>query len=69
MNESQAKHQLARMRRSFTSGSVLHLLAELHRDMAEAAQQADDASAYRQHKSVEQALIVMGMGIDAAIPA
>ncbi len=69
MNENQAKRQLARIRRSFTSGSVLHLLAELHREIAEEAQQADDAATYHRHKSVEQALIVMGMGIDAAIPA
>ena len=66
MNESQAKRQLARMRRSFTSGSVLHLLADLHGEIAEEARQADDASTFRQHKSIEAALIVMGMGIDAA---
>jgi len=69
MNESQAKRQLARMRRSFTSGSVLHLLAELHREIAEEAGQADDASAHQRHKLVEQALIVLGMGINAALPA
>ena len=68
MSERQAKGQLARMRRSFTSGSVLHLLAELHGEIAEEARQADDASAYQRHKSVEQALTVMGMGIDAALP-
>ncbi len=69
MNESQAKRQLAKMRRSFTSGSVLHLLADLHGEIAEEARQADDASTFRQHKSIEAALIVMGMGIDAALPA
>jgi hypothetical protein len=68
MNESQAKRQLARMRRSFTSGSVLHLLAELHGEIAEEARQGDDASVYQRHKCVEQALVVMGMGIDAALP-
>jgi hypothetical protein len=69
MNESQAKRHLARMRRSFTSGSVLHLLADLHREIAENARQADDVATYCKHKSVEQALILMGMGIDAALPA
>jgi hypothetical protein len=68
MNERQAKRQIAKMRRSFTSGSVLHLLADLHREIAEEARQADDAATYRQHKLVEQALIVMSMGIDAALP-
>jgi hypothetical protein len=38
VKKSQSKRQLARMRRSFTSGSVLHLLAELHREIAEEAQ-------------------------------
>jgi hypothetical protein len=40
MNERQAKRQIAKMRRSFTSGSVLHLLADLHREIAEEARQA-----------------------------
>jgi hypothetical protein len=69
MNESQARRQLAKMRRSFTSGSVLHLLPDLHGQIAEEARQADDAATYRHHTLVEQALIVMGMGIDAALPA
>ena len=68
MNEKQAKRQLERMLHSFTAGSVLHLLADLHRDAANQARQADDAKTYRQCKLVEQALVVVGMGVDAAQP-
>jgi len=69
MNEKQAKRQLARLLQSHTSGSVLHLLADLHRENADKARRADDAVKYRQHKLIEQALIVVGMGVDAALPA
>jgi phosphoglycerate dehydrogenase-like enzyme len=69
MNEKQAKRQLAKLLRSYTSGSVLHLLADLHRDTAEKARRADDAVTYGQHKLVEQTLVVVGMGVDAALPA
>lgn len=68
MNEKRAKRQLERMLRSFTAGSVLHLLADLHRDAADQARRADDAKTYCQCKLVEQALVVVGMGVDAAQP-
>lgn len=68
MNERQAKRQLERMLRSFTAGSVLHLLADLHREAADQARQADDAMTYRQCKLVEQTLVVVGLGVDAARP-
>ena len=61
MNESQAKRQLAKMAGHSPRASVLHLLADLHGEIAEEARQADDASTFRQHKSIEAALIVMGM--------
>jgi hypothetical protein len=69
MNERQAKRQLARMRQSFISGSALHLLADLHGIIAEEAWQAEDTSTYRQHKMVEEALVVVGMGLDGTLPA
>lgn len=68
MNEKQAKRQLERMLCSFTVGSVLHLLADLHREAANQARQADDSIAYRQCRLVEQTLVVVGMGVDAARP-
>ncbi len=68
MNERQAKRQLERMLRSFTAGSVLHFLADLHREAANEARQADDAMTYRQCKLIEQTLVVVGMGVDAARP-
>lgn len=69
MNEKKAKRHLKRMLRSFTAGSVLHLLADLYRQSAEEARQADDARTYRQCKLVEHALVVVGMGVDAASPS
>jgi hypothetical protein len=65
VTEAVAKKQLRRMLWSLTPGSVLHLLAELHREVAE---QADDDSKRRQLLAVEAALFVVGLGIDAALP-
>ena len=42
MNESKLKEQLRRMLGSLTAGSVLHLLAELFREEAEAARRNGD---------------------------
>lgn len=68
VSEKQSKRQLQRMLGAFTAGSILHLLADLHRDAAREARRAGDAKAYRQCKTVEHALFVTGMGIDAASP-
>lgn len=69
MDEQQAKTHLTDMLQSYTAGSVLHLLADLYQDSAEQARQDGDAVLYRQCKTVEYALIVVGMGIDAACPS
>jgi hypothetical protein len=53
---------------SFTAGSVLHLLADLHRDAAERARRADDVTAYRKNRLAGQALIVVDTGLDAECP-
>ena len=66
MTEGQAKTYLAEMLDSFTVGSILHLLADLHRDAADEARQNDDAIAFEQARLVEHTLVVVGMGIDAA---
>jgi hypothetical protein len=68
MTEDQAKKQLGRMVRSFTTGSVLHLLAEVCRESADAARRAGDDRRNEQLRAVEAALIVMGYGVDAACP-
>lgn len=62
MNEEQAKRQLKRMLRKFSPGSILHLLADLFR---EAAAEGKDVV---RSKRVEEALYVVGLGIDAALP-
>ena len=68
MKEAQAKKQLKRMLRSLTAGSILHLLAEIFKESAEEAQEENDPVSHRQFKLVELALIVVGMGVDAANP-
>lgn len=68
MTEAEAKTHLAQMLDSFTTGSILHLLADLHRDAADEARQNDDAIAFEQARLVEHTLVVVGMGIDAARP-
>jgi hypothetical protein len=68
VTETQAKRLLTRMLSSFTSGSVLHLLADLHRDAAERARRTDDVTLYRRNRLAEQALIVVGTGLDAECP-
>lgn len=69
MTEKQAKRQLEEMLKSYTAGSVLHLLGEIDREAAEQARQGDDSTAYQQAKSVEQTLFVLGLGVDAACPS
>jgi hypothetical protein len=68
MREHRAKKHLQIMLRSFTPGSVLTLLADLYRETAEDARRDNDESAYRQCRLVESALVVVGLGIDAACP-
>ena len=69
MSEEEAKQHLTEMLEQFTLGSVLHLLADVQRYAAEQARLADDAIAFEQAKMVEHTLIVVGMGIDAAMPS
>lgn len=68
MDETKVKRQLERMLRSYTLGSVLHLLADLHRQAADEAQEADEVQRYLQHKTIEHVLFVIGLGVDAALP-
>ncbi len=68
MTEAKAKKHLGTMLRSFTGGTVLHLLAELFQQMAEDARRNGDDTAVKQFQEVAAALFVVGLGIDAACP-
>ena len=57
MTERRAKKQLSKMLRSYTPGSILHLLADLHRASAERAERAGDPQASEQCRLVEATLI------------
>ena len=68
MTESQIKTQLKAMMVARTPGTVLHLLGEIFRERADAAQRGNDPGAHERAKNVESALFVVGMGVDAAYP-
>lgn len=68
MTEKRAKAQLRRMLAGLTAGSVLHLLAELFAEQAEAARRGGDDLAAEQCGNVAATLAVVGLGIDAACP-
>ena len=69
MTEKQAKKQLTRMLDDYTVGSVLHLLADVVGKSAEKAKVQDDVREFDRCKTVENALFVVGLGIDAARPS
>ena len=68
MTEKEAQRQLRRMLRSYTPGSILHLLAEAFRAHAEQAQADNDPRIKEQCDLAESCLLVVGMGIDAICP-
>src|SRR5438874_13775592 len=68
MTEAEARRQLRRMLRSFTAGSVLHLLADLCRASAQRAGNTRHTVKARQLQAVQSTLFVVGLGIDAACP-
>ena len=68
MTENKAKEKLRRMLGTLTAGSVLHLLAELFAEQAEAARRGGDDRTAEQSGGVAATLIVVGLGIDAACP-
>lgn len=68
MSHEKAKKQLANMLRSFTLGSILHLLADICRESAKDAQRHRDDRRRAQFETVEAALTVVGYGVDAACP-
>jgi hypothetical protein len=68
VKEKEAKKALRKMLKTFTPGSILHLLAGLYREDAEEASRIEDALAYERFKTVECTLFVVGLGVDAACP-
>ena len=68
MTENRARTQLRRMLGTLTAGSVLHLLAELFAEQAEAARRVGDDLTAKQCNNAEATLFVVGVGIDAACP-
>lgn len=68
MTDEAARKQIKRMLRSFTAGSVLHLLSEVFEGLAEEARQDGDETRAEQCRTVAATLFVTGLGIDAACP-
>ena len=68
MTEHEAKQKLEEMLESYTAGSVLHLLSDIHAQAAESARHADDAVKFERSKLIEHTLFVVGLGIDSANP-
>lgn len=68
MTDDMAKRQLQRMMKSFTQGSILHLLGELFEEMAEVARLDGEDVRREQCASVAKTLFVLGLGIDSACP-
>ena len=68
MSEKEAIRHLQTMLRSFTIGSVLHLLAEANRKQVEDSGQADDPVASGRCDISDHVLFCVGVGLDAAMP-
>lgn len=68
MTEETAKKHLAQMLKSFTAGSILHMLADLFNESAEQDRLNDETTRAEQCRTVGTALVVMGYGVDAAVP-
>lgn len=68
MKEARAKKQLQRLLGSFTAGTILHLLSDVFRDRAAQARATNQRRVYRRCRRIAQALLVVGLGIDAPCP-
>ena len=68
-DDEAAKNQLADLLDRYTTGSVLHLLADLHRASAQDALAIGNETSCDQLRHIEHTLIVVGMGIDAVDPS
>lgn len=68
MSEREAQRQLRLMLRSFTPGSILHLLAEAFRAHAEQARIDNDPRIAQECDLCDACLYVVGLGLDSACP-
>ena len=68
MSDEMARRQLKWMMKSFTPGSILHLLSEIFEEMAEEALRGGDDVRREQCDSVAKTLFVVGLGVDSACP-
>lgn len=64
MTDKQAKRQIKKMLRSYTVGSVVHLLADVYAERAAKAVRSRDIVLSDRCRQVQHALIVLGMGVD-----
>jgi len=69
MTESQARKLLRQMLKSFTVGSILHLLSELFTELSRRATRKGDETRQQQTQEVAATLFVVGLGVDAAYPS
>ena len=68
MTNDRAKRHLRVVLRSFSTGGVLHFLAELSVEEALEARRKGNELHYQRLTLVEAGLIVAGYGVDAACP-
>lgn len=68
MTEATAKRHLRSMVDCFSGGTVLHLFSEVFGQLAREAKRDGKDWACKQALAVEQALWIVGLGVDAAYP-
>lgn len=68
MTAETANQRLKGMLKSFTGGSILHLLGEVFEEMAEQARQDGEETRADQCRTVAATLFAVGLGIDSACP-
>ena len=68
MTDETARRQLRRIMRSFTAGSILHLLGEIFEERAEEARRGGDEIRLEQCDSASKTLFVVGLGRRFGLP-
>ena len=68
MSETEAKKMLKQMLRSWTVGSVLHLLGEAFWECKQGGKKPVDPKILERCEVVHDVLYVVGVGLDGAVP-
>jgi hypothetical protein len=68
MSDDEAKHKLRKLLRSYTTGRILHLLAQLSIERAKKERRNGNELLYQRLVLFEAGLIVAGYGADTACP-